>query len=153
MAGARKLPMESFEMYISMGIDRSYQAIADHYKVTKVAVTNRARRDKWQDRLAAMEDQVRREFEEAARSEMKAVRDRQLQAARALQGKALEVLRDLPPERAIKAGPSLKIGWAHELLLLGEPTVRNASVEEITRNEVRELLTESDDDWEDSSAK
>jgi hypothetical protein len=68
-----------------------------------------------------------------------------------LQGKALEMLRDLPAERAIKAASALGVAWRHELLLLGEPTERAANVEEVTRREVRELLIGSDeeDDWSD----
>ena len=139
-----KLPRESFEEYIAMGVSRSYQAIAEHYGVSKVAVTNRARSEKWQERLVALEEQARERFTREAQDEMNVVRARQLKAARALQAKALEMLRDLKPERAIKAATALKIGWMHELLLLGEPTERQDSVEEVTRREVHQLLVLKD---------
>ena len=145
----RKLPTESFEYYLGLGVGRSYRAVAKHYNVSKVAVTNRGTKEGWQARIAELERVAREQFEQDARSEMKAVRDRQLRAARALQGKAIEALRDLPPERAVKVASALNIGWKHELLLLGEPTERNANVEEVTRREVRELLVVNDeDDWD-----
>ena len=145
----RKLPTESFEYYLGLGVGRSYQLVANHYSVSKVAVTNRGKKEGWQARIAELEQVAREQFEDEARSEMKAVRDRQLKAARALQGKAIEALRDLPPERAVKVASALSIGWKHELLLLGEPTERNANVEEVTRREVRELLVLNDeDDWD-----
>ena len=41
---------------------------------------------------------------------------------------------------------ALAIAWKHELLLLGEPTERTASIEEITRHEIRTLLRAVRDD-------
>ena len=151
MGSPRKLPTDSFEFYLSLGMGRSYQAVADRYSVSKQAVTNRASKEGWQERIAELERIAREQFEADARSEMKAVRERQLKAARALQGKALEMLRDLPAEKAIKAASALNVGWKHELLLLGEPTERAASVEDVTRREVRELLVgrDEEDDWGD----
>ena len=63
------------------------------------------------------------------------VRDRQVKSARILQAKALEALKNLPPERAIKAATALSIGWKHELLLMGEPTDRTATVEDVIKRE------------------
>jgi hypothetical protein len=69
--------------------------------------------------------------------------------------KGLEMLRDLPAERAIKAAPALSVAWKHELLLLGEPTERAANVEELTKREVRELLIGKgeEDDWSDLASE
>ncbi len=144
MGTYKKLPPESFAYYVSLGIERSYEKVAERYNCSKVAVTNKATKEKWQEQIHELAEQARHRFEIDAQDEMNVVRARQLQAARALQGKALEMLRDLKPERAIKAAPALKIGWHHELLLLGEPTARNESVEEVTRREVHQLLVSKD---------
>ena len=82
-----KLPRESFEKYIEMGCSRSYQAIAEHYGVSKVAVTNRARSEKWQERLVALEEQARERFTREAEDEMNVVRA--LESARAVMGEQL----------------------------------------------------------------
>ena len=47
----RKIPEEAFEFYVGLGPHRSYQAIADHYGVTKRAITKVAVRDGWTERL------------------------------------------------------------------------------------------------------
>ena len=136
-----KLPPEAFEHYVSLGLDRSYKAVATHYDVSKVAVVNRARKERWQVRLRELERQSRERSEKKALDAMDAVRERQLKAARYLQSRALEAMKDQAPERAIRAASALAIGWKHELLLLGEPTERQANVEDLIRREYREWMT------------
>ena len=140
----RKLPDEAFDHYVALGSDRSYQAVAEHYGVTKVAVVRKAKREKWQARLRDLEVKARQENERKAVEAMQAVQERQLKAARYLQSRALEVLKELPGEKGLRAASALSIGWKHELLLLGEPTEREASVEEITRREIQTLLVRDD---------
>ena len=75
------------------------------------------------------------------------MRERQLKEARVLEGRALLALQTLPPEKAYKAAAMLQIAWRHELLLLGEPTDRQAStIEEITKREIATLLIRDDED-------
>ena len=131
----RKLPPEAFDHYLELGVDRSYQAVAERYGVSKVAVVQRAKRDRWQERLRELEKKAREQADKKAVETLEAVRERQLKAARIVQARALEAMRILPPERAIKAAAALQIAWKHELLLLGEPTERTANMEEVVRRE------------------
>ncbi len=55
----RKIPPEAFHYYAEMGLDRSYQAVADHYGVSKRAITKLAAREDWQRRAADLGSQVR----------------------------------------------------------------------------------------------
>ena len=96
-------------------------------------------------RLAGL---AREEADKRAVDSLEVVHARQLKAARYLQSKAVEAMKNLPAERAVKAASALNIGWKHELLLLGEPTERQANVEEIIRRETRELLKVVNDDDE-----
>ena len=148
----RKLPTESFEYYLGLGVGRSYRAVAEHYNVSKVAVTNRGTKEGWQARIAELERQARARAEEKAVDELDAVRARHLKEARFLQARALQVLKDQPPEKGIRAANALAIAWKHELLLLGEPTERQASVDELIKTETRELLMVVDDE-DDPGAK
>jgi len=145
-----KLPPEAFEFYVGLGVERSYQLVAEHYGVTKVAVAKRAKRDDWQERLRRLEDRAREESDKRSQEGLEAVRARQLKAVRFLQAKAIEVIRDQPPEKAVRAASALNIAWKHELLLLGEPTERQANVEEVIRREYERwmVLEEEDDDDE-----
>ncbi len=142
----RKIPPEAFHYYAEMGLERSYQAVADHYGVSKVAVVKRAKKENWQARLRELEGKAREEADKKAINSLEVVHARQLKAARYLQAKAVEAMKSLPPEKAVKAAAALNIGWKHELLLLGEPTERQANVEEIIKRETRELLKVVNDD-------
>jgi hypothetical protein len=144
----RRLPPEAFEYYFSLGPDRSYQAVADHYGAAKVTVTRRATEEGWQSRLRKLEQEARDRSEKRIVEEMDAVRDRHVKAARILQAKALEALRNLPPEQAMKAATALAIGWKHELLVLGEPTERQATVEEVIKREYERWMVPSVEDAE-----
>jgi hypothetical protein len=140
----RKLPKNAFDFYVELGVERSYQAVADRFGVTKVAVVNCAQRENWQERLRTLEAEAREKSDKKAVETLEAVRERQLKAARFLMAKALEAMAKLPPEQAIRAAPALSIAWKHELLLLGEPTDRQANVEEITKRELARWLVVED---------
>jgi hypothetical protein len=129
-----------------MGGDRSYQAIADKFGVSKTSVVARAQQEDWQGRLQRLEAEAHEKAERKAVEDMQAVRARQLKAARFLQARALEALQSLPAEKGVKAAAALSIAWKHELLLLGEPTERQASVEETTKREMARWLVFEDGD-------
>lgn len=135
-----RLPPEAFETYAALGPDRSYQALAGRYGVSKTAVNRRAKEERWQERLEVLERRARQESEDRIVEELKAVKERQLQGARFLQARALEALKSLPPERGIRAANALATAWKHELLLLGEATERQENVEEITKRELARWL-------------
>ena len=135
-----RLPDDAYAVYAAMGPNRSYQAVADRYGVSKGAVGKRAKKENWPAKVAELEKQAAQESEAKAVEEMKAVKARQLQAARYLQARAVEVLKSQPAERGLRAANALQIGWKHELLLLGEPTERQANIEEITKRELARWL-------------
>jgi hypothetical protein len=138
---SRKLPPEAFDFYLELGLDRSYREVADHFGVSKVSVAARAKKENWQGRLREVEKEAHRRAEEKAVAAMEAVRERQLQGARFLQARALEALRGLPPEKGVRAAAALNIAWKHELLLLGDPTERQAqTIEEVVRRESERWL-------------
>ena len=147
----RRLPEDAFEFYFSLGVERSYSGVAKHYGVAKATVARHAKAGGWQDRVQQLERRARERFDKKAVDEMDAMRERHLAAARMLQAKALEALKVLPAEKAVRAAAALNIAWKHELLILGEPTERQASVEEVIRRQhARWIVPEGDGDgWED----
>lgn len=141
---------EAFEHYFSLGIGRSYAQVAKDLGVAKSTIVERAKRENWQERVQEFERAARDVLLKDARTELAAVRERQLKAVRALLARALEALRDPEPGRAIRAASALQIALKHELLLVGEPTERNASiVEEVTKRELATLLMAEgeEEDW------
>ena len=147
-----KIPEDAFETYVAMGPGRSYQALADKLKVDKRSVVRHAAKEKWTERMAKIQEAARAATDRKLVADLQAVRERQLMEARALRGSALKAMKDLPPEKALKvAASALSIAWRQELLVLGEPTDRQAStIEEITRRELDTLLLRDgeEEDWE-----
>jgi hypothetical protein len=135
-----RIPPGAYEDYLAMGTERSYQVLADRYGVSKTAIVKKAKKERWQDRIAEVERKARELAEEKAVDELEAVRQRQLKESRFLLARSLQVLKDQPPERGIRAASAINVAWKHELLLLGEPTERQANVEELIRRETRDLL-------------
>ena len=149
----KRLPSDAYSYYVELGAERSYEAVAKHFGVSKVTVVNHAAKDRWQERLREAEQKAREEANKRAVDTLQAVKERQLQEARILERRALEALKTLPPEKASKAAAMLNIAWKHELFLLGEPSERTElTVEEITKREMETLLkrVEVDDGSDDA---
>ena len=149
-----KIPDDAFERYVALGPGRSYQALADKLGVDKRSIVRLATKEKWAERLAKIQEAARAETDKKLVADLQAVRERQLQQARFLQGQALKALKELPPEKALKAAASaLSVSWRQEMLILGEPTDRQAAtIEEVTKREIDTLLLREDeeDDWGDA---
>ena len=132
----RKLPKDAFQFYFGLGPDRSYQVVADHFGITKRAVTNRARQEEWQKRMAEMEAKARQGAERRIVETLEDMNSRHIKSLRIIQARALEALRNMPLESAMEAVRALDIGIRQERLVRGEPSERTAiNVEEVVRRE------------------
>ena len=119
-----RIPSDGFEVYLALGDGRSYQAVADKFGVSKRSVTKRAVRDHWQERLAAIEKTARERVEEEYTETLQAVNRRHLKMMQALQGKALEALKNYPIHNAAAAARALDIAVARERAIRGTPDSR-----------------------------
>ena len=148
-----KVPDDAFERYVALGPDRSYQALAEKLGVEKRTIVRVASKERWAERLAKVQTDARAATDKKLVADLQAVRERQLMETRALRGMALRAMKEMPPERALKAvSAALSVAWKQELLLLGEPTDRQAStVEEVTKREIQTLILGAgeEDDWGD----
>jgi hypothetical protein len=143
----RKIPLEAFEFYVALGPTRSYQKVADHYGVTKRAITRHATDERWADRLAEAEQKAREESQEKAVEVLAEMDDRHLKVAKALQGKALAALREMPLDKAGDIIKALELGVKQERLIRGEPSERREmTVEEVTKREMQRWLVIGDGD-------
>ena len=113
----RKLPVDSFEFYFSLGVKRSYQAVAEKYGVAKKTVAAAATREKWQERIVERERKSLAQMEQKAVETLAAMRDRHLRMLEAMQRKALETLKAMPMQTAYQAVRTLiaTIEQEHEL--------------------------------------
>ncbi len=124
-----RIPAGAYEDYLALGTERSYQALADRYGVSKTAIFKRAQKEHWQERVAELVRQASERAEQKAVDKMEAVRERHLAEVRVLQAHALQALRDLPPEKGFRAASVLAIAWRHELRLLGVPDGQQATAQ------------------------
>ena len=139
----RKIPADAFDFYVSLGEGRSYRAVADKFAVSKQAVTKCAARENWQRRLAQIEAKSREQSEKKALETMAAVRERHFAAARVIQAKALEGLRNMSLDSALDAVRALDIGIKQERILIGEPSERTAiSIEDVIKREYERWMAD-----------
>ena len=137
-----KIPPDALEYYLALGADRSYQKVADHYGVSKRAVTKHAARDRWQDKLIEFERKAREGAEKRALESLEGMNLRHLKSLKIIQGKALEALRSMPLATAMEAVRALEMAIRQERLIRGEPSERTAvSVEEVIRREYERWMT------------
>ncbi len=61
-----KIPHDALQHYLGLGPERSYQKVADHYGVSKRAVTKLAARESWQDKVIEFERKARAGAEKKA---------------------------------------------------------------------------------------
>ncbi len=145
----RKIPSNAFEIYSSQGAGRSYRALAKRFGVSKQAITNMARQERWQERLAEIEERARCESGQKVVDALGEMNDRHLKVLRAVQVKALETLKEKPLRTGMDAVRALEMIIKHERLIHGEPSERTEmSVEDVTRREIQRwmVLVEGDED-------
>ena len=148
MAG--KLPADSFDFYVGLGAERSYQTVADHFGVTKRAVTKRASQERWQARVADLEATARRAAEKKPLETLEEMSVRHLKSLRVVQGRALETLRSTAIESAMDAVRALDMALKQERVIRGEPSECTAmTIAETTRDEIQRLLTVEEFDEDD----
>lgn len=138
----RKLPTDAFDLYMSLGPGRSYQAVADHFGVSKRAVTNRAAKERWQQRASELEAKARQGAEQRLVETLEDMNTRHLRSLRVVQARAVEALRKYPIESAMDAVRALDVGIRQERVIRGEPTERTAvQLEELIRREYSRWMT------------
>jgi hypothetical protein len=131
-----KIPPDAFEYYVSLGLQRSYQAVADRYCVSKRAITKKAAAEQWKERLLKIERAARERVDGKMTESLEAVNARHLQMVRFIQGKALAALKAMPLTSGMDAARALDAAIKQERVILGEPGDRSAvSVEEIIKRE------------------
>lgn len=148
----QRLPPEAaFDFYVHLGPNRSHTAVAKQFGVGKRSVTKCASKHGWARRLLDIETKAREQNATRLVDAVAEMNERHLKAAKVIQAKAYEALRNMPLDSAMAGVRALDIGLKQERLILGEPTERSAvAVEDLIKREAaRWLGTEgSDVTWE-----
>ncbi len=143
----RKLPPDAFEFYVSLGLDRSYQVVAEHYGVSKRTVQNCADREEWTKRMVKIEHESRERADKRIGETLDDIRERHMKTLRAMNGRAIEGLKSFPITSAMDAMRTAEMVIKLERLVMGEASERKeVTIEEVTKRELRELLIVGNDD-------
>ena len=136
-----KIPSDAFDHYVAQGVGRSYQATADHYGVSKCAITKCAKRENWVERLAKIEADARAISDRALTESIAEMQERHAKTLKAIHARSIEALRAYPIDNCMDAVKAAELVIRLERLMAGEASKRTAlSIEEITRHEIRTLL-------------
>lgn len=138
----RRIPPDAFEIYMSLGPDRSYQAVADRLGVSKRAVTDRAAKERWKEKVDQIEAKARKGAEQRMIETLEEMNSRHMKSLRLVQARAIEALRGMTLESAMDAVRALDLAVRQERLIRGEPSERAAvQVEEVIRREYSRWMT------------
>ena len=116
----RKIPPDAFEAYVAMGPDRSYQNLANHYDVTKRAVTKLAARERWSERLARIDNEARDRSDAKLVENFEEMRTRHVRMLRVMAGKVLAALKQYPLSSGMEAMRAAESVIKLERLVAGE---------------------------------
>src|SRR5258705_6967643 len=117
----RKIPSNAFEHYVALGDERSYQSIADQFKVSKRSVVKRAIAEGWQTRLTQITTTARKETDKKLASAITQMNERHARVLQAVLTKALDALRLMPIGSGADAVRAIDIVLRHERTLYAEP--------------------------------
>ena len=147
-----RIPDDAFAYYVALGADRSYQAVADHFGVSKRGVVNAAAREGWQDRLEAIEASTRERVDQKLGETLEEMRLRHLKLLRGMAGRAARALQQFELNSAMEGMRAAEMVIKLERIVAGEATERSQlTVEQITRQEVDRLLVREDEEPNEES--
>lgn len=144
-----RIPPDAFDHYVAQGEQRSYQATAKHFGVSKCAVAKCAKREDWASRLAKIEADARTISDRRVTETLADMQERHSKTLKVMGARVLQALRDCPITDGMDAIRAADMTIKLERLLAGEVSKRTElSIEEITRHEIRTLLKVVDADDE-----
>ena len=137
----QKLGEDAFAFYAGLGMSRSYELVAQQFKVSRRTVTKAAKRQHWPERVLDIDRQARVKLEQNAVETLESMNERHLGFAKYIQRKALDTLKSIPLNSAMNAVRALSLAIETERLIRGEPTDRSVmSVEDIVKREYARWL-------------
>ena len=143
----KKLPPETFDFYFSLGPARSYQAVAEHYKLSKRSVTSLAKREDWQGRIAELERKARESSDKKKLETLDEMNERHLKQLRFLAGKAIEGLKSMQLDNQGAVVRALQLAICQERTICGEPSERTAvSIEDTIKREYERWMVKLEPD-------
>ena len=133
---AKRIPADAFDAYFALGPDRSYEALARKFGVSKKGITLMAKRESWQQRILELEARARVASDQKRVESIEQRNERHLTALRFIQSRAVEALKKMPIQGAMDAVRAYNMSLRDERVILGEPSDRTElSIDDKIRRE------------------
>lgn len=136
----RKLPADAYAYYLSLGVERSYSKVAERFGVSKRAVLDAAKTERWQERVQDAEDKGRDKATEAYVESIQQMNERHLKVMRFILARSIDGMQKLPIATFAEAARAATVAIDRERLIRGEPTERTENVEAIIKREYERWL-------------
>lgn len=136
----KRLPAEALAYYLAQGQARSYQAVADHFGVSKRTVTATAARERWQAQLDAAEAKSREQIGQRYAETLEQANERHVKLGRFLQSQGISALKSVASMSSADGIRAIKTGVEIERQGLGEPADPTQDIEEIIRREYQRWM-------------
>ena len=147
----RKIGSDAFPYYVSLGTDRSYEAVAKKYGVTKRAVTDLAAKENWQKRLSKIEREAQEKTDKRVAETLEQMNDRHIKVLKFIQNRSIEALKTMPLESAMEAVRAYTLSLDKERVIRGEPSERGAlSIADMIKRDFEELMVVDDGEDEET---
>lgn len=146
----QKLPSDAFSFYAALGPERSYEAVAQQYQVSKRTVVRTAGKEQWIERLTDI-DKRAREITDAKLATDTAERNaRQRKLVQAMAARAAKAIAEFPLTSGMEGVRAAEVAVKLERLLAGEPSERTqVAIEKVTREELLRFVAPAKGSQED----
>ncbi len=143
---SQRIPDDAFAYYVALGPGRSYRALADHFGVSKRGIVNVAAREKWRERLEAIEHSTQERVDQRLGEGLEEMQLRHLKLLRGIAGRAAKAIQEYPLTSGMEGMRAAEMVIKLERVIAGEATERSQlTVEQVTRQEIDRLLVPSDE--------
>jgi len=149
-----KLSTDAFALYVGLASERSYEAVARHYGVTKRTVVRTAERECWAKRLEAIERKARETTDAKLADELHEMSLRHRKLLLAMASRAATAIQGHPLKSGMEGIKAAEVVIKLERLIAGEPSENRAvTVEQTTRDEIGKFLIDesAQEDWGDDA--
>ena len=120
--------------------------MADHFGVSKRGVVNVAAREKWRERLEAIERSTQERVDQRLGEDLEEMQLRHLKLLRGIAGRAAKAIQEYPLTSGMEGMRAAEMVIKLERVIAGEATERSQlTVEQVTRQEIDKLLVRSDE--------
>ena len=139
---ARRLPADCFERYVALGEVRSYALLAKQLGCSKRAISKRAVKEGWAERLGRIEQAARERSDGRMVDTMTEMRERHMATLRVMSMRVVNALKEHSLDSGMEAIKAAEIVIKLERLVAGDASERNViDVAAVTREEMKQLLT------------